>query len=135
MASGATVAFVMGAIKCGYHHLNMLNRGRLLGLRLEVVVLERLHFGQLRERFVRAREEGDLAPDNDPTALAKFVSAVIAGMGVLATSGSDREELRRVAVVAVKAFDKKSVRLKQRDRRGGSHDRTDHAGRVTAAAP
>jgi hypothetical protein len=62
---------------------------------------------QLRERFIRAREEGDLAPDDDPTALAKFVSAVIAGMGVLASSGSDREELRHVAMVAVKAFDKK----------------------------
>jgi len=62
---------------------------------------------QLRERFIRAREEGDLAPDEDPTALAKFVSAVISGMGVLAASGSDREELRRVAMVAVKVFDKK----------------------------
>jgi AcrR family transcriptional regulator len=62
---------------------------------------------QLRERFIRAREEGDLATDDDPTALAKFVSAVIAGMGVFATSGADREELRRVAMVAVRAFDQK----------------------------
>jgi hypothetical protein len=53
------------------------------------------------------REEGNRAPDDDPTAPAKFVSAGIAGIGVLAASGSDREELRRVATVAVKAFDKK----------------------------
>jgi AcrR family transcriptional regulator len=66
---------------------------------------------QLRERFIRARDEGDLAADDDPTALAKFVSAVIAGMGVFATSGADREELRRVAMVAVKAFDKKGERF------------------------
>ena len=62
---------------------------------------------QLRERFIRAREEGDLAADDDPAALAKFVSVVITGMGVFATSGSDREELRRLAMIAVKAFDKK----------------------------
>jgi AcrR family transcriptional regulator len=67
---------------------------------------------QLRERFTRAREEGDLAPDDDPTALAKFVSAVIIGMGVLASSGSNREELRRVAIIAVKAFDNKPSVLK-----------------------
>ena len=62
---------------------------------------------QLRERFIRARDEGDLAADDDPTALAKFVSAVIVGMGVLATSGAHRDELREVAMIAVKAFDQK----------------------------
>ena len=64
----------------------------------------------LRERFIDARDEGDLAPDDDPTALAKFMSAVIAGMGVLASAGADRDELRRVAMVAVKAFDKRPTR-------------------------
>jgi AcrR family transcriptional regulator len=66
---------------------------------------------QLRERFVRAREEGDLAPDEDPDSLAKFVSTVIAGMGVLATSGAHRDELREVAMVAVRAFDKRATVL------------------------
>jgi AcrR family transcriptional regulator len=84
---------------------------------------------QLRERFIRAQDEGDLAADDDPTALAKFVSAVIAGMGVFATSGSDREELRHIAMVAVKAFDKKPERFKPNNRRDGAHDRTGHAGR------
>jgi AcrR family transcriptional regulator len=66
---------------------------------------------QLRERFVRAREEGDLALDEDPASLAKFVSTVIAGMGVLATSGAHRDELREVAMVAVRAFDKRATVL------------------------
>src|SRR5271156_4156974 len=39
---------------------------------------------QLRERFIRAKNEGDLAADSNPAALARFLSAVIAGMGVLA---------------------------------------------------
>jgi AcrR family transcriptional regulator len=62
---------------------------------------------QLCARFVRARQEGDLAADDDPAALAKFLSAVIAGMGVLATAGAHRDELRDVAMVALKAFDRK----------------------------
>ena len=59
----------------------------------------------LRERFIRAREEGDLAADSDPAALARYLSAVIAGIGVLASAGATREQLREVAMVAVKAFD------------------------------
>jgi hypothetical protein len=46
-------------------------------------------------------------PDDDPMVMTKFVSAVITGMGVFATSGSDREELYHVAMVAIRAFDKK----------------------------
>ena len=60
---------------------------------------------QLRDRFIRAKAEGDLAADADPTALARYLSAVIAGMGVLASSGATREDLRQIALVSVKAFD------------------------------
>ncbi len=63
---------------------------------------------QLRDRFVRARNEGDLAAEADPAALARYLSAVIAGMGVLASSGSDRDELRQVALVSLKVFDERA---------------------------
>jgi AcrR family transcriptional regulator len=59
---------------------------------------------QLRDRFIRAKAEGDLTVDADPTALARYLSAVIAGMGVLASSGATREDLRQIALVSVKAF-------------------------------
>jgi AcrR family transcriptional regulator len=59
---------------------------------------------QLRERFIRARKEGDLSAKSDPAALARYLSAVIAGIGVLASAGATREQLREVAMVAVKAF-------------------------------
>jgi AcrR family transcriptional regulator len=61
---------------------------------------------QLRERFIRARKEGDLSAKSDPAALARYLSAVIAGIGVLASAGATREQLREVAMVAVKAFDR-----------------------------
>jgi AcrR family transcriptional regulator len=59
---------------------------------------------QLRDRFIRARDEGDLSAASDPAALARYLSAVIAGIGVLASAGATREQLREVATVAVKAF-------------------------------
>lgn len=64
---------------------------------------------QLRDRFVRAKAEGDLKPTSDPAALARYVSAVSVGMGVMASSGSDREALRQVASVAVQAVEAQSV--------------------------
>jgi AcrR family transcriptional regulator len=63
---------------------------------------------QLRDRFVRAKQDGDLPAGTDPAALARYLSAVIVGMGVLASSGASREELREVALMSLAAFDKKS---------------------------
>lgn len=65
---------------------------------------------QLRERFVRAKAEGDLKDTADPAALARYVSAVSVGMGVMASSGADREALRQVASVAVQAVEAQSAR-------------------------
>lgn len=65
---------------------------------------------QLRERFVRAKAEGDLKDTADPAALARYVSAVSVGMGVMASSGADREALRQVASVAVQAVEAQSGR-------------------------
>jgi len=65
---------------------------------------------QLRDRFARARDEGDLKPSADPAALARYISAVTVGMGVMASSGADRDALREVAVVAIKAIEEQSVR-------------------------
>jgi AcrR family transcriptional regulator len=64
---------------------------------------------QLRERFVEAKREGDLKETADPVALARYVSAVSVGMGVMASSGADREALRQVAAVSVKAIEQQST--------------------------
>jgi AcrR family transcriptional regulator len=63
---------------------------------------------QLRERFVRAKAEGDLSENADPAALARYLSAVTSGMGVMASSGADRDALRQVAEVSLKAFEEQS---------------------------
>lgn len=64
---------------------------------------------QLRDRFIRAKTEGDLKPTSDPAALARYVSAVSVGMGVMASSGADREALRQVASVAVQSVEAQSA--------------------------
>jgi AcrR family transcriptional regulator len=66
---------------------------------------------QLRDRFARAKDEGDLKSGADPAALARYVSAVTVGMGVMASSGADREALTQVAAVAIKAIEEQSARL------------------------
>jgi AcrR family transcriptional regulator len=58
----------------------------------------------LAERLSRARATGDLAPDSDPDALARYVYAVLNGMAVEAASGAGRAELLSIAGVALKAW-------------------------------
>jgi AcrR family transcriptional regulator len=58
----------------------------------------------LRERFERARTEGDLPEDAEPAALAKYISAVIQGMGVQASAGATREALHQIADLSLAAI-------------------------------
>jgi AcrR family transcriptional regulator len=56
---------------------------------------------QLRERFERAKAEGDLPPTAKPAALAAFVLAVTHGMAVQAKAGFSRDVLEAVAEQAL----------------------------------
>jgi AcrR family transcriptional regulator len=59
---------------------------------------------ELRRRFVRAQKEGDLPKTVDAADLARFVSTVFQGMTVQAMNGATREEQRRVAEMALRAW-------------------------------
>ncbi|UOX90715.1 TetR/AcrR family transcriptional regulator [Amycolatopsis sp. FBCC-B4732] len=56
----------------------------------------------LRERFKRAVEEGDLPADAEPELIARFVMTIANGMAVQAAGGATREDLRRVAELALR---------------------------------
>lgn len=58
----------------------------------------------LRERFTRAVAEGDLPPNTDSADLARYVVSVANGMAVQAAGGASREELTRVAEIALRAW-------------------------------
>ncbi|BAC89361.1 TetR/AcrR family transcriptional regulator [Gloeobacter violaceus] len=57
----------------------------------------------IRARFERALSEGDLPPDADPAALARFVLTVNAGLSVQAAGGASRTELLQVVQTALQA--------------------------------
>jgi AcrR family transcriptional regulator len=58
----------------------------------------------IRERFERARAEGDLPADADPTALTHYIGSVVCGMAVLAASGASRKDLERVIELTMRAW-------------------------------
>lgn len=67
---------------------------------------ERRAEGQARfaTRFAAAIEAGDLSPGEDPDELARYLSTVSAGLAVQAAAGASREELRAVALRALRGF-------------------------------
>ncbi|MFY9351207.1 MAG: TetR/AcrR family transcriptional regulator [Sphingobium sp.] len=50
----------------------------------------------LIERFARAKAEGDLPASVEPMALARYLSAVMQGMGVQASGGATRAQLEQL---------------------------------------
>jgi len=58
----------------------------------------------LRLRFTRAIAEGDLPADADAGDLARYVSAILQGMAVQAAGGAPREQLRKLADMAMRSW-------------------------------
>ena len=54
----------------------------------------------IRRRLRRAAKEGDLPANEDPADLARYLSALIYGMAVLAAGGATQKELQGVADIA-----------------------------------
>jgi hypothetical protein len=66
--------------------------------------------GMPEGRHERAASEGDLTADSDPADLARYLSALIYGMAVLASGGANRRELQGVADVALRHWPKPTSR-------------------------
>lgn len=58
----------------------------------------------LRQRFERAIAEGDLPEGSDAADLAAYLSAILQGMAVQAAGGATREQLRRIAEMALRTW-------------------------------
>ena len=61
----------------------------------------------LRRRLQRAKREGDLPKNADPAELAHYVMTVVRGMAVQSAGGASRDQLRRVARIALRAWPKR----------------------------
>ena len=73
-------------------------------VRRELVARRAAGEAALRKRFERAAAEGDLPAGADCGDLARYVVTVIHGMAVQAAGGAGREQLRRVAEIALRAW-------------------------------
>ena len=58
----------------------------------------------LTKRLERARREGDLPKDDRPADLARFVWSICFGLAIQAVDGATREQLRRVAALAMEGW-------------------------------
>jgi len=58
----------------------------------------------LRKRFERAINEGDLPRASDAADLARYISAIVQGMAVQAAGGVSREQLRKIAAMTLRTW-------------------------------
>ncbi len=58
----------------------------------------------IRQRFKRAKTEGDLPPDSNPADLARYIATVIHGLAVQSAGGASRAELLRVVKLVLRAW-------------------------------
>jgi AcrR family transcriptional regulator len=86
---------VQGALACG---------DAAESVRRELIARRLAGECALRERFERARAEGDLPAGADPGDLARFAVTVLHGLSVQAASGVGAEALRGVAEMALRAW-------------------------------
>jgi AcrR family transcriptional regulator len=87
---------VQGALACGD-----------ASVRKEVATRRAAVEVALRRRLQRAKREGDLPKNADPAELAHYVMTVVRGMAVQSAGGASRDQLRRVAQIALRAWPKR----------------------------
>jgi Tetracyclin repressor-like, C-terminal domain len=86
---------VQGALACGN-----------ASARKEVAARRAAAEATLRRRLQRAKREGDLPKNSDPAELAHYVMTVVRGMAVQSAGGANSGQLRRVALIALRAWPK-----------------------------
>jgi AcrR family transcriptional regulator len=86
---------VQGALACGEE---------ADPIRKELIARRATGETALRERFARAKAEGDLPAGSDAGDLARYVMAVMHGMSVQASGGATREELQGVIDLSLRAW-------------------------------
>ena len=86
---------VQGALACG----NASARKEVAGRRAAAEAA-------LHRRLQRAKRQGDLPKNADPAELAHYVMTVVRGMAVQSAGGASRDQLHRVAQIALRAWPK-----------------------------
>jgi TetR/AcrR family transcriptional repressor of nem operon len=66
--------------------------------------LERIE-AAFRDALIRAKARGELSPQGDPAALARFVTAAVQGLRLVGKANPDRAGLEDIASVMLRCFD------------------------------
>jgi AcrR family transcriptional regulator len=96
---------VQGALSCGE---------AAEPVRQELNARRSAYEAALRERFERAKSEGDLPSHAEPADLARYLATVVQGMAVQAAGGASRDDLVRVAETALRAWPGPSRKARRR---------------------
>jgi AcrR family transcriptional regulator len=91
---------VQGALACG---------DEADPIRKELIARRATGEAALRERFARAKAEGDLPAEANAADLARYVVAVMHGMSVQSAGGASREELQGVINLSLRAWPKSEI--------------------------
>jgi AcrR family transcriptional regulator len=86
---------VQGALACG---------DEAQAIRKELIARRATGEAEVRERFERAKVEGDLPAGADAGDLARYVMVVTHGMSVQSAGGASREELQGVIELSLRAW-------------------------------
>jgi len=86
---------VQGALACG---------DEADPIRKELISRRATSEAALRERFERAKIDGDLSAGADPRDLARYVMAVMHGMSVQSAGGASRKDLQGVIDLSMRAW-------------------------------
>ena len=78
--------------------------GETDSIRTELAVSRKARRQRLRERFQKARDDGDLLPDADPDELAQYLMVVGWGLAFAAQAGATRKELRITVARALESW-------------------------------
>ena len=73
-------------------------------IRQEMAAVRERGIAQMRERFDRARREGDLPASTNVPALTLFLVSMMNGLAVQASSGHSRDDLNSAVDLALKAW-------------------------------
>jgi AcrR family transcriptional regulator len=86
---------VQGALACG---------ATAESVRQELVAVRAAGMALMRERFEKAKRDGELPDSVDCDDLARYLATVVHGLSVQAAGGAMREQLQRVADLAMRAW-------------------------------
>ena len=76
----------------------------------------RANLRRIQTRLERAQAEGELSPEADPAALARFVGAIVQGMAVQARDGANQADLAGLARLAAEQLSRYSAKSRRKGR-------------------